>query len=150
MKRGKDNVSGKGLAIFLLAVLASHQFFLQESLAETATTKPQPFILDETTWNIALTHIDAKGKKKTQTDALMFSDRKIISRGYEQKGCAPTNYSVSARGDGVTTFAAMQMMKDETLFWKGEVSEDEMVQGSLHVQDSKGNVKEHYFKREIS
>ncbi|OGX39747.1 MAG: hypothetical protein A3D87_01770 [Omnitrophica WOR_2 bacterium RIFCSPHIGHO2_02_FULL_50_17] len=149
MKRGKDNVSGRGLAIFLLAVLASQQFLPQESLAETATTKPQPFVLDGTTWDIELTYWTARGKKKTEKDTLVFSGRQVTSRDYERKGYGPTNYSVSVRGDGVTTFETMQIRKDETSFWKGEVSEDEMVQGSLHVQDSKGNMKEYYLKGKL-
>lgn len=149
MKRGKDNVSARALAIFLLTVLASHQFFLQESLAETAITKPQPFVLDGTKWDMELTSWTAKGKKKTEKDTLIFSGLQITSQNYDRKGYVPTNYSVSAREDGVTTFETMQIRKNEKSFWKGEVSEDEMVQGSLHVQDSQGDVKEHYFKGKL-
>lgn len=136
--------------MLLGVILTLAPFFSQAGPAQMDTARPQPFVLDETTWHITLTSIDAKGKKKTQTDTLTFSKRKIVSLGYEQKGCAPTNYSVSVHGDGVTTFAAMQMMKEETLFWKGEVAEDASMQGSLHLQDKEGNMKEYSMEGKLA
>lgn len=131
-------------------VMALTQVFLSESPAQTSPQKPQPFVLDGTKWTIVLTYVDAKGKKQTQTDALGFSNRKIISEGQGQKGYAPTNYSISARADGVTTFGTMQVMQDETSYWKGEISEDKTLQGSLHVQDKDGNLKEYSIEGRLS
>lgn len=135
--------------MLLGAALAFNQAFLHESPAQSDAAKPQPFVLDGTKWDMELTSWTAKGKKKTEKDTLIFSSRQITSWNHARKGYAPTHYAVSARGDGVTTFETMQIRKDETSFWKGEVSEDETLQGSLHVQDSKGNVKEYYFKGEL-
>lgn len=132
-----------GRMMLVGCILTLSQVFLSESPAQTDVQKLQPFVLDGTQWSITLAYIDAKGKKQTRGDVLIFSNRKIISKWYEQKGYVPTNYSISARGDGVTTFGTMQIMKDMTSFWKGEIVEDGLLQGSLHVQDKEGNLKEY-------
>src|SRR3989338_6559112 len=89
MKRGKDNVSGRGLAIFLLAVLASQQFLPQEILAETATTKPQPFVLDGTTWDIELTSCTDKGEKKRRKTNLFSPAARLFPKGLKIKDARP-------------------------------------------------------------
>ncbi len=124
--------------------------FLKESLAETTAAKPRPFELDGTKWDIELTSWTDKGKKKTRKDTLIFSSRQVVSKGYEHKGRAPTRYSASARGDGVTTFATMQTGTDETLFWKAEIYEDKTINGSLHVQSKDGKVMEYFLSGKLA
>jgi len=111
--------------------------------------KPQPLELDGTKWDIELTYFDAKKRKKTENDTLIFADRKIISDEYKKKGYGPSNYSLNVSEDGTTSFGTMQIFKNETSFWKGKVSPEGMLQGSLHVQDSKGKTKEYYLKGKL-
>lgn len=113
-------------------------------------SKPAPFDLDGTKWDLEITYFDVKNKKKTDKDTLIFAEKKIISEGHKRKGYEPTNYSVTAREDGVTTFGTMQTSQNETSFWQGEVLEDETIRGSLYVQDSKGVTKEYYLKGNLS
>jgi len=75
---------------------------------------------------------------------LIFEEKKFISKNFEKMGYIPTNYSLSVKEDGTTTFGTMQIKGKETTFWKGGVKGD-TVNGNAHVQSDKGSTKDYYF-----
>ncbi len=142
-------MKGVSLKIVIVSLIAASVTGLNPGWAQPQDKKLEPFELDGTTWDIELTYFDAKNREKTENDTLKFADHKIISRGYKKKGYEPTNYSVKAVDESVTTFETMQIYNKETSFWKGGISEDKTLQGSLHVQDSEGNTKEYYLRGKL-
>ena len=107
-------------------------------------TKPQPFELDATEWEVEMVYVTDKGKKEISSDTLMFKDKKFISKEFENNKYTPTNYSVSVAEDGSTNFGTMQIKDKETAFWKGTIK-DGKIDGSVHTQLPNGTTKATYF-----
>jgi len=136
-------------AIFLSGVL---MFFLSVDnslLSAQEKEKPKPLDLDETKWELTITYVSAKSKKKSYTDILVFENKKVLSEDFEKSGYSPTNYSLTVKDDGRTSFGTMQNKGKETAFWKGAINKDRTMTGSLHVQRSKGKATSYYFKGKL-
>lgn len=108
--------------------------------------KIMPLELDGTEWEVTMTFVTKKGKKKTSEDKLIFSDKKFISENFDKKGYDPTNYSATVQDDGTTKFGTMQIKGKDISFWKGVVKNN-AIDGSVHTQFSGGeSTRTTYFK----
>ena len=103
--------------------------------------------LNGSSWELTLKSTSDPKAKPIQ-DTFTFQDDKVTSKGYEKKGFASTNYTVSVSPDPATDMAVWETMKtgsDGVVFIRGEWLKDSM-QGNVTEQLDEGKkVNEYYF-----
>lgn len=76
--------------------------------------------LDNSLWDIDINTMS--GKEKPKKDALIFEGNKVSSDKFAKEGFAPTNYTLTVQGDGVTVWETMQTAANgQIIFWRGEI-----------------------------
>jgi hypothetical protein len=119
--------------------------------AASAQDEAEPLDFNDTRWNITLIFFDKKGKKQIKTDTLVFENKMVLANGFKKKGFSPTNYSVSVREDGTTTFSTMQIAGKETAFWRGEIYPGKTsMNGQIHVTTADGEMQEYVLEGNLS
>lgn len=120
--------------------------FSNPNLISAEEVKLMPMELNGTEWEVTMTNVTKKGKKKTNEDKLIFLDKKFISEKFDKKGYEPTNYSATIQDDGATKFGTMQIKGKDTSFWKG-IIKGGTIDGSVHTQFRGGDsTRRTYFK----
>jgi hypothetical protein len=106
-----------------------------------------PLELNGTQWEITIAPISEK-KEKAREATLQFETKNFSAQGFGSD-YEPTNYTLGIREDGTTTFQTMQTKAKETTIWQGEV-QGNMIQGTVGVNPSKGNVKNYVFAGKLT
>ena len=109
--------------------------------ARKEAKEPKPLQLEGTEWQVTLT--PESGKGSPIQDKLVFKDKKVVSESFQKKDYAPTNYTLSVKDDGSTVFETMQTKGDETVFWQGNIREDQKLRGIVSVHPPKGAAEDY-------
>lgn len=100
-----------------------------------------PLELNGTEWEIALSQ---DGSDKTSQDSIAFVDHKFSSGVYSKQKYEATNYTLSVKDDGSTTFDTMQTKGDDMVMWHGIVNNNGL-RGVVSVHLASGKVVDYTF-----
>lgn len=99
--------------------------------------------LEGTEWAVEMKQ--AGTKAKAETDTIIFSEGKVVSKNLQELGYAPSNFSVRIDEDGTVIWETMQSSEqDGTAFWRGDIK-DGIMRGVLSKKDKKERVSDFNF-----
>lgn len=122
-------------------ILGAMMLILSSGLAFAQGSQAMPLEMDGTEWVLTLSQ---DGSDKTSSDTLVFADKKFISANFDKQKYEPTNYTLSVKDDGSTTFDTMQSKGDDIVMWHGMITNDGL-RGVMSVHLANGKVSDYTF-----
>lgn len=127
------------------AVKAPETAAPQAAAKVTAAAPAERVVLDGSAWDVRIIPMNKSEKTAIENDSLVFSQNKVASRIFGDKGFNPTNYNLSVNPEGIITWETMQRSASgEVVSWRGEWNGKEM-KGVISSRFADGDVKNAYF-----